>query len=247
MKIKYVHFLEPEVEKVYDTVVALKNNPFIHMSQAEFDEMELAHLEQDKQKGLILFYRRMAEFPTISNGLIIHCKTETEAKMLMYVAERQGFIWSAWFVGNACGEPAIDNTFYHMYENKTCYRFEITGNGNKFVSCSEKNYYKGKALPVVDFDKFFFGVSYKEMEEYGYDWDGMYGMSAEKAAELYEELDKTFYKLYGHDNSEAEIDGKEDFKSFDGLFGVEKDGFKHYVDTLYKALYKEEMEEEREV
>lgn len=56
MKIKYVHFSEPENEKIYDTEVALKRNPSIHKTQEEFDQFELRHMERDKSKGYILSY-----------------------------------------------------------------------------------------------------------------------------------------------------------------------------------------------
>ena len=48
MIIKYVHALYPDVEKTYDTEKALKNNPFIHRSQKEFDEMELKHMAHNR-------------------------------------------------------------------------------------------------------------------------------------------------------------------------------------------------------
>ena len=56
MKIKYIHHTEPSKVKVYDTEKALKNNPFIEQSQNDFDKIELANMERDKRKGLILSY-----------------------------------------------------------------------------------------------------------------------------------------------------------------------------------------------
>lgn len=56
MKIKYIHNSEPNRIKVYDTERALKNNPFIKQTQSDFDKMELANVERDKRKGLILSY-----------------------------------------------------------------------------------------------------------------------------------------------------------------------------------------------
>lgn len=56
MIIKYVHFSEPEKEKLYDTVKALKNNPFIEKTQEEFDEFELNKFAADKEAGKILLY-----------------------------------------------------------------------------------------------------------------------------------------------------------------------------------------------
>ena len=62
MKVKYVHFSEPEVEKIHDTKRALKNNPFIHMTQKEFDEFTLRKFEQNFNEGYIL------RFEVINNG-----------------------------------------------------------------------------------------------------------------------------------------------------------------------------------
>ena len=56
MKIKYRHSSEPDKIKIYDTKVALKNNPFIRLSQETFDKMEIEHMERDKEKGYILSY-----------------------------------------------------------------------------------------------------------------------------------------------------------------------------------------------
>lgn len=57
MKIKYIHNSEPSKIKVYDTERSLKNNPFIKQTQSDFDKMELANMERDKRKGLILSYK----------------------------------------------------------------------------------------------------------------------------------------------------------------------------------------------
>lgn len=56
MKIKYIHFTEPDKIKIYDTKVALNKNPFYRMTQEEFDKLELSKMERDKQKGHILAY-----------------------------------------------------------------------------------------------------------------------------------------------------------------------------------------------
>lgn len=56
MKIKYIHFSEPNKEKIYDTEVALRKNPFYRMTQEKFDELELKHMEEGKEKGHILSY-----------------------------------------------------------------------------------------------------------------------------------------------------------------------------------------------
>ena len=54
MKIKYIHFSEPEKVKEYDTEKAYKNNPFLRMSQDEFNKRELRSFERRKAEGIIL-------------------------------------------------------------------------------------------------------------------------------------------------------------------------------------------------
>lgn len=56
MLIKYIHFSEPEREKIYDTEKALRNNPFINKSQEEFDVWTMERFAKDKDGGLILSY-----------------------------------------------------------------------------------------------------------------------------------------------------------------------------------------------
>jgi hypothetical protein len=61
MKIKYIHSSNPNKEKIYDTEKALKNNSFYHMTQKEFDEMELENMERDKKDGYIISYEVLQE------------------------------------------------------------------------------------------------------------------------------------------------------------------------------------------
>lgn len=62
MKIKYVHFSEPESEKIFDTVKAYKNrvsfgNETIRkQTQEDYDQQTLKKMEEDKQSGIILSY-----------------------------------------------------------------------------------------------------------------------------------------------------------------------------------------------
>lgn len=56
MIVNYVHIADPTTIRTYDTEKALRNNPFIDMSQKSFDEMELQRLLKDKEKGVILSY-----------------------------------------------------------------------------------------------------------------------------------------------------------------------------------------------
>ena len=61
MKIKYIHFSEPNKEKVYDTEKSLKNNPVISMNQEEWDKHELERMKKDKERGHILSYEIIEE------------------------------------------------------------------------------------------------------------------------------------------------------------------------------------------
>lgn len=47
MKIAYVHTSNPDIEKVYDTVKSLQNNPFIQKTQEMFDAEELIKFGSD--------------------------------------------------------------------------------------------------------------------------------------------------------------------------------------------------------
>ena len=61
MKIKYTHIAEPNKVKTLDTVLTLKNNPFITATQAEHDKFELRKFKEDKEKGLIMSYEVIEE------------------------------------------------------------------------------------------------------------------------------------------------------------------------------------------
>ena len=56
MKIKYIHFSEPNKEKIHDTKIVLRKNLFIKQSQKEFDAFTLQKMEKDKKEGYILSY-----------------------------------------------------------------------------------------------------------------------------------------------------------------------------------------------
>ena len=68
MKIKYVHFSEPEKEKIHDTEIAYQKRNFISLktglidmeklrqTQEEFDIQQVEFMERDKKKGYILSY-----------------------------------------------------------------------------------------------------------------------------------------------------------------------------------------------
>ena len=56
MIIKYIHASEPEREKIHDTTLVLKNNPFISKNQKEFDDFTLQKFAEDKERGIIISY-----------------------------------------------------------------------------------------------------------------------------------------------------------------------------------------------
>lgn len=56
MKIKYIHSSDPKKVRIYDTKIALKNNPFIKMPQEEFDKMEIENMKRNKEEGCVLSY-----------------------------------------------------------------------------------------------------------------------------------------------------------------------------------------------
>ena len=56
MKVKYIHFSEPDKEKIHDTEVVLQKNRFIKRTQISFDEFTLRKFKKDKEKGYILSY-----------------------------------------------------------------------------------------------------------------------------------------------------------------------------------------------
>ena len=58
MIIKYIHASEPTTEKLYNTEKAFNNpnNPRVFDTQQEFDEFELKHFAEDKERGTIISY-----------------------------------------------------------------------------------------------------------------------------------------------------------------------------------------------
>lgn len=60
MKIKYTHTSEPNMEKIHDTELVKKNNPFIHFSIEELDKITLEQFQKDKEKGMILSFEVLA-------------------------------------------------------------------------------------------------------------------------------------------------------------------------------------------
>lgn len=61
MIVNYIHVADPTTIRVYNTELALKNNPFIEMSQQDFDKLTLRSLSKDKKRGVILSYSVVKE------------------------------------------------------------------------------------------------------------------------------------------------------------------------------------------
>lgn len=72
MKIKYIHFSEPQKEKIYDTEKSYKNRLIIGMNneidmekfkqtQEDFDKQELEKMSRDKEKGHIIQFSIIEE------------------------------------------------------------------------------------------------------------------------------------------------------------------------------------------
>lgn len=62
MLIRYIHAASPKQEKIHNTQKAFRNSSWFfrginaNITQEEYDAQELAHMEQDKQRGVILSY-----------------------------------------------------------------------------------------------------------------------------------------------------------------------------------------------
>ena len=63
MLIKYVHVSDLTTEKLYDTekVFNNRNNPRVFDTQQEFDDFELKHFAEDKERGIIISYSIIRE------------------------------------------------------------------------------------------------------------------------------------------------------------------------------------------
>lgn len=48
MMIRYVHDASSGHEKIHDTTMVLKNNPWIHMTQEEYYKREISRMSDDK-------------------------------------------------------------------------------------------------------------------------------------------------------------------------------------------------------
>ena len=48
MMIRYVHDSSPGEEKIHDTAMVLKNNPWIPLTQEEYDKQEISRMSNDK-------------------------------------------------------------------------------------------------------------------------------------------------------------------------------------------------------
>ena len=82
-------------------------------------------------------------------------------------------------------------------------------------------------------------ITVKEMQEYGYDWNGMLPLQEAAAVQLFEKDDMQIYRLYG-DGSEGAVESIEELRNHaeqGGIFGIEKDTWNAL--TEYKAMQQE--------
>lgn len=70
-------------------------------------------------------------------------------------------------------------------------------------------------------------ISEQQMHEYGYRWKGMLPITKERAMELAEE-GLAVFRLY-EDGTEGMVIGKDEFSEHDGMYGVEKLEWSHYL------------------
>lgn len=63
MKIKYVWYDQPRVEKVFDTERDFNTMPYVfkkHVTQEEYDKWHLRNFAERKERGLVLTYEVVA-------------------------------------------------------------------------------------------------------------------------------------------------------------------------------------------
>jgi hypothetical protein len=64
MKIQYIHASDPETVKTYDTVRVYNNpnnGPRVFATQEDFDNFELRHFAEDKERGTIVAFKILKE------------------------------------------------------------------------------------------------------------------------------------------------------------------------------------------
>lgn len=71
-------------------------------------------------------------------------------------------------------------------------------------------------------------VSIEEMQEYGYTWVGMLPLTKERALEL-DECGLIIFRLTT-DGTEGMLENRDDILAHDGMFGVEKEEWRHYLE-----------------
>lgn len=70
----------------------------------------------------------------IKPGMVIHCKTEEEAKELMFLCDKKGLTWCT-------GEKASSNTRFSVLSDRTCYRIhEDHVTYDNYAHYSSENY-----------------------------------------------------------------------------------------------------------
>lgn len=164
--------------------------------------------------------------PEITDELIVHCKTEDEARLLLAIASEQGYTW----VDN---ESLLGQTYFHAHYEDTSYRFDKK---IKAVFYAGYGLYVSRNDLITEFDDFFFKTGFLKEAD-------MYKMNKELAAALFKEYSPQIWKLYQGDVAMAVISPSE-IEAYDGSFGITKSDFARYAKERYEQRV-EEMEVER--
>ncbi len=105
------------------------------------------------------------------------------------------------------------------------------------MSDSEKNRLlddiSEKALSQMSVDLPDPNITLSDMKAYGYEYENMLPLEKEAARRLIEEMDATIYMLHS-DNTESMVIDLAEINDFDGIFGIEKQGWEAVKDNYLK-------------
>lgn len=164
--------------------------------------------------------------PEITDELIVHCKTEDEARLLLAIASEQGYTW-------ADNESLLGETYFYDYCDDTSYRFDKK---IKAVFYGDYSLYVARNVLITEFDDFFFKTGFlKEVD--------MYEMNKELAVALFKEYSPQIWKLYRGDGAMA-VTSLSEIEAYNGSFGITKSDFARYAKERHIQRV-EEMEVER--
>jgi len=114
------------------------------------------------------------------------------------------------------------------FEQSSIRTYQVTSNIDKY-ELANKGVFLGNFNKKAEREYSFLApdttVTVQQMNEYGYDWDGMLPLSAEKAKELYNQ-NVEIYKLYS-DNTEGVVESIDELDD-NVMFGVQKNVWEQY-------------------